>query len=181
MQDLAMYILEILMNSIHADSSFIKLLIEFCREKDLVTIVVEDNGKGMNEEMVKKVMSPFTTTRTTRKVGLGVAFMKELCDECEGKLNIESKVGKGTIVKATYKMSHIDAPVLGDVGEMMMFAIQANETIDYEFVYKEDDNEFIFKTADIREELGDVKLDDPSILLWIKDYINQEIKIRREI
>lgn len=176
MQDLAMYILEILMNSIHADSKLIKLLISFSKDKDEVLLVLEDDGRGMDEELLKRVVSPFATTRTTRKIGLGVAFLKELCESCEGDLLIESTVGVGTKTTAKYKLSHIDAPPLGNLGEMMMFSIQANQEIDYEFDYREDGYQFKFDTKEIRKELGGLKLDDPEILLWIKDYINQQTR-----
>lgn len=176
MQDLAMYILEILMNSIHANSKLIKLLISFITNDDEVKIIVEDDGKGMDEERLKNVSSPFSTSRTTRKIGLGVAFLKSLCESCEGDLVIESKVGVGTKTTATYKLSHIDSPPLGNIGEMMMFAIQANEKIDYEFDFIKDDYHFNFNTKDIREQLGGINLDNPDVLLWIKDYINQEIR-----
>lgn len=176
MQDLAMYILEILMNSIHANSKLIKLLISFITNDDEVKIIVEDDGKGMDEERLKTVVSPFSTSRTTRKIGLGVAFLKSLCESCEGDLVIESEVGVGTKTTATYRLSHIDCPPLGNIGEMMMFAIQANQSIDYEFDYIKDDYHFSFKTKDIREQLGGINLDNPDVLLWIKDYINQEIR-----
>lgn len=176
MQDLAMYILEILMNSIHADSKLIKLIISFIDVNDEVKIILEDDGKGMDEELLKRVTSPFATSRTTRKIGLGVAFLKELCESCDGSLTIESKVNVGTKTTATYALSHIDAPPLGNIGEMMMFAIQANQEIDYELEYIQNDYHFSFKTKEIRQQLGGMKLDDPDILLWIKDYINQEIR-----
>lgn len=169
------------MNSIKAKATKIKILINYNTLSDEIKIVVEDNGCGMDLETVKNVTNPFVTSRTTRKVGLGVSFLKGLTEMCNGSFKIESKLNFGTKVIATLEKDHIDLPPDGDFGEMMMLAIQANENIDYVFEYQYDKNGFIFDTITIKETLDGVLINEPSILLWIKDYINQEVeKIKEE-
>ena len=180
MQDLAMHILEILMNSIHACAKNIKFIVQDSLINDKIIMTVEDDGKGMTEEQVQNISSPFMTGRTTRKVGLGVAFLKGLTEQCNGEFLVESKVGVGTKVSASVQKSFIDTPPMGDLGEIMMECIQASDQIDYLFEYKTDTKEFIFDTKEIKKELDGVSLLEPSILLWIKDYINQQIDMIKE-
>ncbi|MBP3892090.1 MAG: sensor histidine kinase [Solobacterium sp.] len=181
MQDLAMHMLEIIMNSIAAGASLIRILFIDSKAKDEIQIELEDNGKGMSEEMVKRVTDPFTTGRTTRKVGLGVSFMKGLTEQCNGVFDVKSQLGVGTTVYVSLQRSHIDLPPLGNLGEMMMAAIQGNADINYQFTYKNDSNEFAFDTIEVRKELGDeVPLNEPQILLWIRDYINEGIQQAKE-
>lgn len=180
MQDCAMQILELIMNSIHADSTYIVISIQDSVKKNEYKFTVEDNGKGMNEETVQKVTSPFLTSRTTRKVGLGVAFMKGLTEQCNGTFKIESKLNHGTVIIATVQRNHWDTPALGDLGEMMMCSIQANEKIDYYFTYETDTQKFIFESREVKEKIEGVRIIEPDILLWIREYINQGIQLAKE-
>ena len=180
MEDIAMHILEILMNSIKAGASKIILTIYDSLQDDVIAISVEDNGKGMDEAMTKKAADPFTTSRTTRKIGMGLAFMKGLAETCNGTFEIQSQVGVGTVVKATVQKLNIDTPDLGDIGEMMMEAIQSDENIDYVLDYKTDFNQFVFESETVKRELDGVSLLEPEILLWIKEYINQGIEQAKE-
>ncbi len=175
MQDLAMHTLEILMNSIGAKAGIVTCRIRDSETDNIISIEVEDNGCGMDEEMVRRVADPFTTSRKTRKVGLGVAFMKGLTEQCNGTFSIESTVGQGTTVKATVQRDHIDLPPMGDLGEMIMYAIQADENTDLRFYYTTDKDQFVFLTSEIREQLDGVSLLEPEILVWIREYINEGI------
>ncbi len=180
MQDLAMQTLEILMNSIGAKAGTVILRIRDSEHDNRIDIEVEDNGSGMSPEMVKRVTDPFTTSRKTRKVGLGVAFMKGLTEQCNGSFDIQSTVGKGTIVRASVQRDHIDTPPMGDLGEMMMYAVQADDSIDFEFYYTTDKGNFEFLSRQVREELDGISLQEPEILLWIKGYINEGINHAKE-
>lgn len=180
MEDIAMHIIEILMNSIKAGASLIQVKIFDSLKEDIISITITDDGKGMDEDMVKRAADPFTTSRTTRKVGLGLSFMKGLAESCNGTFDIESEKGVGTVVKASVQKLNIDTPELGDMGEVMMEAIQSNEEIDYIFEYKTDVNTFLFDTKEVKQELEGVSLLLPEILLWIKDYINQGIEQAKE-
>jgi hypothetical protein len=106
--------------------------------------------------------------------------MKGLCEICNGSFHIESEEGKGTKVIAEVEKDNIDTPPLGDFGAMMMYAIQANEEIDYTLSYESDQNKFVFTSAEVRAMLDGVSMQEPEILLWIKEYINQNIEALEE-
>lgn len=180
MQDLAMQILEIIMNSIHADSTLIEISIVDSVNEDRISFEMRDNGKGMSKEVVERVCNPFMTSRTTRKIGLGVSFLKGLTEQCNGNFYINSEVGKGTTVYASVQKSHWDVPPFGNLGEMMMISIQSNEKIDYLFTYKSDFDTFIFDTKEVRKQIEGVSILEPDILIWIKEYINQGIQTTKE-
>ncbi|MBQ9841088.1 MAG: ATP-binding protein [Erysipelotrichaceae bacterium] len=175
MQDLAMHILDLGQNSIRANAKNIEICLWIDDEKDCITFRLVDDGIGMDEDMQKRVLDPFFSTRTTRKIGLGIPFIKELAELCNGSFLLQSEVGKGTTLEITLQKSCWDTPPLGDVGEAMMMLIQADGTIEYVLDYRHH-GEFIMKTTEIKEILGDVNIQEPSILLWLKQYINENIK-----
>ena len=181
MQDIAMHLLELIQNSIKANAT--KIVIELHEEVDegMLDMKVQDDGCGMDETSLKHALDPFYTTRTTRHIGMGLAFMQQLCDQCNGSLEVQSEKEKGTRIHARVQISHIDCPPLGDFGEMMMVAIQASATIYYQFIYQIEDKKFVFDSNQIQELLQGVSLQDPSVLLWIKEYINQEILQMRRV
>ena len=171
-----MYILEILMNSIHVDSKEIICTIDIDTNKDEILIIIEDDGKGMDEDMLSKVTDPFVTSRNTRKIGLGVALLDQLSKQVQGDLTIKSRPSIGTMTICRLPLSHIDLPPMGDIGKMMMYCIQADKDIDLTLSYRKDDHTFLFATKTIKEILGEVSIDEPSILLWIRDHINENIQ-----
>ena len=149
-------------------------------QTDKLTIYIEDNGKGMDKDFLEKVKDPFVTTRTSRKVGLGIPLMVAACKRCEGDLVIESERNVGTKLKATFKRSHIDRAPIGDMAETMLSLILAgsdgNSAVDFVYRHIIDDAEFCMDTREIRAALGgDVPLSEPEVLMWVKDYINEGI------
>lgn len=176
MQDLAMYLIEIIMNSIYASCSLINISIFYNSKDEQIELIVEDNGKGISADKLAYITNPFMTSRTTRKIGLGVALLQALCDQCGGSLIVKSKEQLGTITIASLPSNHWDIPPLGNIGEMMMFCIQANCNIDFTLNFQVDDSRYYFDTREIKQMLEGVSLDEPEILLWIKDFINQNIE-----
>lgn len=176
MEDLAMHMLEIIMNSVSAGSKHIDIEIIDSVSQNIVSMKITDDGKGMNKALLSRVADPFTTTRDTRKVGMGVSFMKGMTEQCGGSFEIKSKPGEGTTVKATARRDHIDRPPMGNLGEMMMNSIQAGENISFTMEYITDEKVFRFTTDEIKEQLDGVSMLEPEILIWIRDYINQEAK-----
>jgi len=172
MQDMAMYLLDIANNSIEAKALNIYIYLAELEREDRLILSVTDDGCGMDQATLEKVVNPFYTTRTTRKIGLGIAFFKALADACDGKFTIESEIGKGTFIKVDIRRSHLDTPPLGDIAETILTLIQASETIEYIFRYQNDQGEYIFDTRKVKEILDGVSICEPSILLWIKDYLN---------
>lgn len=173
MQDIAMYLLDITNNSIRANSTLIEIHLIDSIQSNRLYLEIKDNGNGMSEEVMKRVIDPFYTTRTTRKIGLGVAFFKELANQCNGEFHLESKVNIGTTISVNIPKKHWDTPPLGDIPESLITLIQADETIRYIYHYESDSIDFIVDTSEVKKILEDVSILDPSILLWIKDYIKE--------
>ena len=175
MKDISAHVMDIVQNSIAADASEIVVFIFADHNRDEFTVRIEDNGKGMSEEMVAKVTSPFTTTRTTRKVGLGIPLIKEGVENTGGYFDIKSKVGVGTVLTAVYKMSHIDRPPLGDLAGVAATLVICNETIDFKISVKCDEQEFFMDTSEIKKTLDGVPLSDPDVSKFIMDYLKDGV------
>ena len=176
MNELSLYILDLTENSIHANSKNVTLKIYESKKEDLLSITIIDDGKGMSEETIKKAYDPFFTTRTTRKVGLGIPLFKELCELCEGSFKIDSTVGVGTKVYATFKLSSIDLPPLGGIVETLYTLICNEEHVDIEYIHEKDGNVFQFNTHEIKEVLDGVELSEPMVMTWFKDYVTNGLK-----
>ena len=175
MRELADNIMDIAQNSIRANASLVEIDIEVSREKDLISFKFIDNGCGMSEELVKTVAQPFTTTRTTRKVGLGLPLLSQTASMTGGEFKIESEVGKGTTVSVSFGLSHLDRPPMGDVAGAFFSLVLMNPDTDFLFVYDFDGKNFTFDTREVRAVVDPLPLDNPEIAAWIKENIEQEI------
>ncbi len=181
MRELSLNVLDIAQNSVSAEASLIEIeILENSKTHDLL-IGVYDNGKGMTPEQVKSVRDPFFTTRTTRKVGMGIPLFKFAAEMTGGRLEIESEVGVGTKVKAFFKTNHLDFTPIGDMTSTMISLITMNLHIDFLYKRSLDGREFIVDTRQLKEILGDVPLNEPSIALWITQYINENTKQLTEV
>ena len=176
MPELALHILDLVQNSVSAKATLIVVTIFRSTEADELIIVIQNNGCGMSEEFLKRVGSPFTTTRTTRKVGLGIPMFKQLAEMCEGGFTIESAPGQGTRLEARFRATHVDLPPMGDLkGTMQTLLIANPETPDFRLEYRVDDRQFVFDTREIRQPLGFLPLNEPEILSWIDQYLSEGI------
>jgi hypothetical protein len=174
MKELALHILDLAQNSITAQASLIEISIEENLLEDKLIIELKDNGCGMDADQAERVKDPFVTSRTSRKVGLGIPLMLAACQMCEGDLSIESQINIGTKLKAIFRHSHIDRVPLGDMSETMVSLILGADNIDFVYKHRINHNEFYFDTRELRQALGnEVSLSIPDVLDWIKDYINE--------
>lgn len=168
--------LDIMQNSIAAGATLIVVEVEVQHAKDWMRVAVEDNGCGMDEEMAQRVMSPFTTRRTTRKVGLGIPMFQAGAEAAGGTFQLRSQPGKGTFIQATYCISNIDRPPLGDMAQTMLSTVLCNQNIDFVYRYSVDGNAFLFDTRQIKLILGEeVPLQSPDVMAWMKEYLTQGI------
>lgn len=151
MEDLSLHILDIVENSITACAKKIEIKIIEEKKKDLLTIEIIDDGKGMDEGALKNVLDPFFTTRKTRKVGLGLPLLAQSAEESGGSIKIESKPGQGTKVKATFGYSHIDRRPLGDIYESLKVLIVANPDINFIYEYQKNDVNYHLDTKGIKK------------------------------
>lgn len=173
MRELSLNILDIAQNSITAGASLVTVRVQEDTAADRLAIAVEDNGKGMTKEQVSRVMDPFYTTRTTRKVGMGIPLFRMAAEMAGGGLTIESAPGVGTTVAATFSLSHIDRMPLGDVAGTMVTLIRLNPQLDFLYRHTVDGTAFELDTRRLREILGDVPLNEPEVIGWISDYLAQ--------
>ncbi|MDY4558888.1 MAG: ATP-binding protein [Eubacteriales bacterium] len=173
MRELALNILDIVENSVKANATLIE--IDVSAKDNLLTVSVKDNGKGMSEEFLSKVTDPYTTTRTTRKVGLGLPLLKMEAEMCGGRFSISSKLGVGTIVATDFQIDHIDRPPLGDLGETMSTLLSGEDNVDYVLTYSVNDVGFTLDTRELKAELDGVPISEPEVLLFVKNYIRENI------
>lgn len=176
MKELSLHVLDIIQNSIVAEATFIELQIEVRHGKDWMRIAILDNGRGMDEALLERVISPFTTSRTTRKVGLGIPMFKAGAESAGGAFQIRSKLGEGTFIQAEYSISHLDRPPLGDMAETLYATIICNPDVDFGFTYTVDGMAYEFDTRQVRQVLGEeVPLNTPEVAQWIKEELTEGI------
>ena len=173
MQELSLNVLDVAENSVRANATLIHILVEEDTAADRLTIVIRDNGKGMTQEQVQTVIDPFYTTRTTRKVGLGIPFFRMAAQLSGGDLTIQSEVGKGTTVTAAFGLSSIDRMPLGDMNGTVSTLVQCNPHIDWVYTRRLDGRELVMDTRQFREILGEVPLDSPEVLQFLRDYLEE--------
>jgi hypothetical protein len=175
MTELALHILDIVQNSITGKATLIEITIHEDRKEDLLTIEIEDNGKGMNECEVKVAIDPYFTSRTTRKVGMGLSLFKQAAELCKGTLKLESTPGAGTKVKVDMQYSHIDRQPLGDIAGTIVLLISANPLIDFIYRHFTNEGSYVLDTKTIKDELGDVSIADPKIKKFIREMIQENL------
>ena len=168
MRELALHLLDIVENSAAAKATRIRIEVVEDIDHDRLSMKIIDNGKGMDEEMVKKVTDPFVTSRTTRKVGLGIPLLQEAAEACNGSLVITSKVGFGTTVFVDFKRSHIDRMPLGDLSTTFLNLMIAHPTTQLIFQYIVGKEEFYLDDQTIKSELVGVPLTEPIILSFLR-------------
>jgi anti-sigma regulatory factor (Ser/Thr protein kinase) len=174
MRDISLHVLDIAQNSIRARASLITISIEIDAGKDELTVNIEDNGCGMSKEMLSIVKSPFVTSRTTRKVGLGIPLFTAGCENTGGSLEITSSPGNGTKLTAIYKYSHIDRPPMGDIAETIYTLTLLNPQIDFVFSAKKDEA-FLYDTREIKATLGGVPISEPEVSMFIREFLHEGI------
>ena len=176
MRDLSLHLLDLAQNSITAGASLVTIRISI-DEKGWLTMVLADDGKGMSPELLARVTSPFATTRTTRKVDLGIPMMMENAEKAGGSLKLESEVGKGTTMTVTMDTGNIDCLPLGDLSGTLLSLMMTNPLKpDFLFEGKTPKGECTFDTREVRSALGsDIPLNEPEVAAWLQEALNEEI------
>lgn len=171
MQDLSLHILDVAENGINAGANLVTIEVEEESEQDKLTITVEDNGSGMDPDFLERVLDPFVTTRTTRKVGMGLSLLQQAAQAADGALTVESARGRGTRVKADMSRSHIDRKPMGNMADTITTLIEGNPEVDFIYVHRKDGREFRLDTREIRAELEEVPLNVPEVIGLIRDTV----------
>lgn len=184
MKELSLNILDVAENSVKAGATLTQILLT---EKDgTLTLEIVDDGCGMSEDVVRSVTDPFYTTRTTRKVGMGIPLLKLACEQTGGSLSIssvtqeEDPVNHGTHVTATFDMNHIDFTPLGDVSESVLTLIQGHPDTDFLFRHQTADRVVELDTRQLREILEDVPLNSYDVMIWIGGYLREQYEASEE-
>ena len=174
MRELSLNVLDIAQNSLSAGASLVEIAVSEDTEKDELVISVRDNGRGMTPEQAARVRDPFYTTRTTRKVGMGIPLFRMAAEMTGGSLDIVSEPGKGTAVTASFSLSHIDRMPLGDMAGTVTALIRLNPGVDFVYRHTVDGRSFEMDTRELRAQLGDVPLSEPDVMEWIDGYLREQ-------
>jgi hypothetical protein len=180
MREIALHLLDIAENSVAAESRNIRMDVSENLQSDLLQVSITDDGKGMDEQIAKQVLDPFYTTRTTRKVGLGIPLLKLAAESAGGGLTLETESGKGTRIEASFRHSHIDRMPLGDVGTTILTLLVSYPHIHWIFRYQVTQKdgaskEFELDDEEIKSALGDVSLSEPDVLKILRGMIEEGI------
>jgi len=174
-RELSHHVLDLLENALAAGAT--QVVLQICEDsgQDMLSIEIQDNGRGMDAETQARALDPFFTTRTTRHVGLGLPLLKAAAERCNGGLTLASTPGRGTLVRAWFQREHIDRAPLGDMPSTLLGALLSSRG-DWDLVYahRVDEGVFELDTREMREVLGeDIPLSHPAIRQWLEEYLEQ--------
>ena len=175
MVDLSLHILDVATNAFKANASILKVVVK--ENNETIQVWIEDDGCGMSEETLKNVVNPFFTTRTTRKVGMGIPLFKMAAEQTGGRLEIKSEIGVGTEVRAYFMTDSVDFTPLGDVASTVQMLITMNTDRDFLYKHSVDGKDFVADTREIKEILGDVPLDTYEVSQWLIDFIKENTEV----
>lgn len=175
MKELSLHVLDIARNSIRAEATRIGIFIEENLEDNKLVISIEDNGKGMDKETLRKIEDPFYTSRDVRRVGLGIPLLKAAAERCNGSIKIQSEEGIGTRLHCEMDYDHIDRAPLGKIHDTIMILLNDSEKYELVYTHVYNGRRFEFDTVEIKEILDGVPLDSPDVLMWVKGYILENL------
>ena len=176
MKELAMHVYDLMENSTAANSTEVKLTIRDSLKDNIYAFTIEDTGKGMTPEFMAKVTDPYTTSRTTRKVGLGLPLIKMNTENCGGGIKLQSEVGKGTRLDFWFQHNHWDRPPMGDLAGTIVMLCAAHEDIHIIYKHITDEGEFVFDTDEIHEALDGMSMNDVKVMGWLKDMVQENLE-----
>jgi hypothetical protein len=181
MKEIALHLLDIAENSVSAQASAVEIMVCEDLHADRLEVQVKDNGKGMPPETARQLGDPFYTTRTTRKVGLGIPLFEAAAQACNGSLNVSSQPGMGTIIQIDFQYSHIDRMPLGDFPATCLALLIAHPEVNWRFIYRQRSpgssqaQEYIFDDAPIKEILDGVPLCEPGVLGYLRQTLEEGV------
>lgn len=173
LKEIALYALDIAQNSVTAQAKHLDITL--AEEDGVLTLTITDDGTGMSPELLSQVSDPFTTTRTTRKMGLGLPLLRLATEQTGGTLEIASTLGVGTTVTARFCTDHIDCPPIGDMAGTISLLLQGAPELEVRYLHRAGGTCLTFDTALVREQLGDgISLAEPEVVLWVRDYLQEQ-------
>jgi hypothetical protein len=178
MKELSLNILDITENSVKAEASLVEITLNETADK--LEITIKDNGYGMKEDFLKSVTNPFSTTRTTRKVGMGIPLFKFAAEKTGGSFEISSRHieefpdSHGTLLVAEFNKNHIDFTPLGDIISTVTTLIQGHPTVNFLFTHSYNGKIVTLDTRELRDVLEGVPLDTFEVIIWIRDSLTEQ-------
>jgi anti-sigma regulatory factor (Ser/Thr protein kinase) len=176
MKQLALHILDIAQNGIAAGASSMEIIIDETIGDGRMVVELFDNGRGIPAEMLELVTDPYFTSRTTRKVGLGLPLFKQQAEQTGGSLSIWSEPGTGTRVVATFALTHPDTPPAGDLTGVIILLVCANPTMDFLYIHRTKKGAYRFDTREIRTVLEGVPIDHPDVRGFLKEMLSGNLE-----
>lgn len=176
MRTISDHILDIVQNSVRAGASLIEIIVREEINRNLYTVEIRDNGSGMTPEQLQKSMEPFFTTRTTRKVGLGLPLLRQNTEMTGGSLHIRSKTEVGTTVIAEFGLNHIDRPSMGDIAGVFILCATGHADCDFVYTHQTDTGEYSINTRELKEALGGMSLNTREIREAIREMMENNLK-----
>jgi hypothetical protein len=176
MRELALHILDLARNSLEAGATTLELTLVEESATGFLEITLRDNGRGMAPETLAQVRDPFYSTRTTRRWGLGVSLFAATCERCEGTLELQSQPGQGTRLCGRLRRDHWDCPPLGNMGAVIQALACEAEHLALRYRHEVQGQTFELDTQQLQHELGEVPLSEPSVLHWLGQFVNQELR-----
>ena len=173
MEDISLHILDIAENSVRAGAQKITIVLDIDQAKDLLTVIISDNGKGMTPEQVRQATDPFFTSKTTSKIGLGLPLLDEATKIAMGIMKIDSRTGTGTTITATFKLSHIDRKPIGNIAETLVTLIVGNPETDFIYNQKINEDRFTLNTEEFKRTLNGTAINTVDVINFIRKYLNE--------
>ncbi len=176
MLELSLHILDIVENSTRAGASVVDIVITEDIEKDIMSLEIRDNGSGMSEDVLKKALDPFFTTKTVRNVGLGLPMLAQAAERTEGKFIIESRGGEGTRVAVDFRLSHLDRQPLGDISGTLVTLIAGNTDVEFLYRHQHNGHVYILDTREIKKEIENIPINHVDVLNFIREHVKEGLK-----
>lgn len=177
MKTISDHILDIVQNSVKAGATLIEIIVREKWNDDLYTLEIRDDGCGMDSETAARALEPFFTSRTTRKVGLGLPLLRQNAMQTGGSVAIDSEPGRGTVVTARFGYSHIDRPAMGDIAGVFLLTIIGHPPCSFAYLHVTPEGEFSITSRELRETLGEVPLTDPDIMQAIRELFGHNLEM----
>lgn len=175
-EDICFHIVDMVENAVAAGADTVDILIFESAKENLLCLEVRDNGRGMDRETVQKVMDPFYTTKGFKKVGLGIPLLKATAQACHGDLQIASRPGEGTTIRAWMEKNHFDCPPLGHIAETILGLLVSHDERNLRFTFESGRGSFSLSSADIRRQVGDLHFSHPDVIRFLKDYLSEKLE-----
>lgn len=176
MLELSQHILDIAENSTRAGAKLIAISVNEDSTENLLTIEISDDGCGMKTDEISKALDPFYTTKNVRRVGLGLPLLTDAAQTAGGKLDLQSRAGKGTKVAATFRLNHIDRQPMGNIPATLISLIATNSDVDFIYMHRHNARQFKLDTRSLRKDIGDVPMQHPEIIKYIRGVIEEGLR-----